>query len=233
MIEPTNREQTPRKLDKRAKGAMEFAIYKAEEKGDRRSKQIEDAAAALRKEQPNIPPDEALIHATEMYERLADKQKKRTQHNEKRRKENEKRRKEKVQADRTRHFAVLHEQRRREELNVPSIRTGFLRCGNCRHEIHHSAKPCPHCSCPWPRRDNWRICSACSEQTPIYVRRKYTRINKWDKITHCAHCGKRESHVDNGAPIDFNLSPDEITQAYQGGVIFLVVVALILFWIFL
>lgn len=200
MSELTNPEKTPRKLDKRAKGAMEFAIYKAEEKGDRQSKQIKNAAAALRKEQPNIPPDEALVHATETFNRLADKQKKRNRYNENRRKIKGK--------------------------------TDFLKCGNCRHEIHKSAKPCPHCSCPWPRRNNWRICSACKSQTPIYLRRKYTRYNKWDKIKHCAHCGKRELFVADGASIEVKLSPDEITQSYQGGVILLVVVVLILFWIF-
>ena len=200
MSELTNPEKTPRKLDKRAKGAMEFAIYKAEEKGDRQSKQIKNAAAALRKEQPSIPPDEALVHATETFNRLADKQKKRNRYNENRRKIKGK--------------------------------TDFLKCGNCRHEIHKSAKPCPHCSCPWPRRNNWRICSVCKNQTPIYLRRKYTSYNKWDKIKHCAHCGKRELFVADGASTEVKLSPDEITQSYQGGVILLVVVALILFWIF-
>ncbi len=168
---------------------MEFAIYKAEDKGANRSRQIEHAAEALRKERPDIPSDEALIHATELFERLADKQEKRRQYNE--------RRKEiKRKSDSKRDLAAIYEQQRRE-VSRAKVRRDFFECGNCGRELHRSAKGCPHCAFPWPKRNNHQTCNACRKQTPIYVRRKYTRINKWDKIKHCIHCGKHESIFDD------------------------------------
>ena len=67
-------------LDRRAKGILRMAIWKADNIGADETLQISVGAKALCTAYPDILMDEALVHARELHKALADKQKKRDEY---------------------------------------------------------------------------------------------------------------------------------------------------------
>ena len=68
---------------------------------------------------------------------------------------------------------------------------GMIECANCLAPLAASARSCPKCDYPWPRsRDqNEQTCRVCDKSIPVYGKRRYDRLNHWDKFLECPNCG--------------------------------------------